>query len=135
MRIRTAEPDDVTAVLALWKAAAAEPSHTDDVGSLQRLIAHDPAALLVADVDGDIGGSIIAAWDGWRGSVYRLAIAPSQRRQGLGRRLLRAAETRLDTVGALRRQAIVVASDAPATGFWRSTDWEEQTDRQRFTSG
>jgi predicted N-acetyltransferase YhbS len=61
MRIRTAEPDDVTAVLALWKAAAAEPSHTDDVGSLQRLIAHDPAALLVADVDGDIGGSIIAA--------------------------------------------------------------------------
>jgi hypothetical protein len=49
--------------------------------------------------------------------------------------LLRAAETRLDAVGAVRRQAIVVASDAPAMGFWRSTDWEEQTDRQRYTSG
>jgi ribosomal protein S18 acetylase RimI-like enzyme len=78
-------------------------------------------------------GSVIAAWDGWRGSVYRLAVAPAHRRHGLGQLLLGEAAERLRTTGARRLQAIVVATDPRATGFWRDTDWTEQVERIRFT--
>lgn len=133
--IRPARATDLPAVLSLWQQAQVEPGNTDDVGSLEGLVAHDPGALMVAEEDGGLVGSVIAAWDGWRGSIYRLAVAPSRRRQGLGLRLLSEAERRLTTLGAVRLQAIVVETDSLATGFWRASSWAEQTERLRFTSG
>ncbi len=133
--IRAARSDDLPAVLALWREAQAEPSHTDNLDSLRRLVDRDPGALLVAESAGRVVGTVIAAWDGWRGTVYRLAVAPSHRRQGLARRLLTEAETRLASLGATRLQAIVVQTDSRATGFWRATTWAEQAERLRFTAG
>ncbi len=133
--IRHAEASDAFAVLELWQDADAAPSHTDDVESLVQLVGHDPAALIVADCGGRIVGSVIAAWDGWRGSVYRLVVATDHRRCGLGRRLVLKAEERLVEVGAVRLQAVVVESDWEATGFWRASGWEQQVDRLRFVKG
>lgn len=132
--VRAAKPSDALAVLALWRHAA-EPTHTDDAESVRRLIAHDAAALIVAEAEGDIVGSVVAAWDGWRGSIYRLAVAPAHRRRGLGRQLVRVAESRLAEAGARRMQAIVVATDEPAMEFWRAIGWEQQVDRERFVRG
>jgi len=133
--IRVARSGDVSAVLALWREAEVEPSHTDDERSITALIAHDAKALIVAEAGGRVVGSVIAAWDGWRGSIYRLAVAPGHRRQGLGDRLVLEAERRLAEIGAARLQAIVVVTDAVATGFWRAGGWEEQVERLRFVKG
>jgi ribosomal protein S18 acetylase RimI-like enzyme len=133
--IRAARAGDGRRVLALWTDADAEPSHTDDLASLARLIDHDPGALIVAEIDGRVVGTVIAGWDGWRGSVYRLVVAPDQRRSGVGRRLLAAAERRLAERGAVRLQAIVVSPNERAMGFWGESGWERQTGRVRFVSG
>jgi ribosomal protein S18 acetylase RimI-like enzyme len=134
--LRVATVVDIDRVLALWQAADAEPTHTDDRASLRQLLDRDPEALIVAESDaGAIVGSVIAAWNGWRGSIYRLVVVPAARRQGLGHTLLRAAEARFERCGVVRSETIVVASDARAAGFWRSTDWEEQVDRVRFVNG
>jgi hypothetical protein len=45
------------------------------------------------------------------------------------------AEQRLAGLGARRLQTFVVAADAQATGFWRSSGWEEQVERLRFVMG
>jgi ribosomal protein S18 acetylase RimI-like enzyme len=107
----------------------------DDIRSLRLLVAHDPGALLIAKADSQIVGSVIAAWDGWRGSAYRLVVAPELRRRGLGRRLVSEAENRLAALGAVRLQAIVEESEPLATGFWRASAWHEQAERLRSTSG
>jgi ribosomal protein S18 acetylase RimI-like enzyme len=135
--IRPGGLDDVGSVLQLWAEAEAEPTHTDDAGSLRLLIHHDPSALIVAvgSDNGSIVGSVIATWDGWRGSVYRLVVAPPYRRLGLGRQLLDGAEARLFETGAVRLQAIVVDTAPTATGFWRASGWEEQDHRLRFVKG
>lgn len=133
--LRTAEVSDVPELLAVWQEAGAEPTHTDDPMSLARLIEHDPRAVIVAESTGRIVGTVVAAWDGWRGSVYRLAVLPDNRGRGLGRELLRMAERRLSEAGATRSQAIVVSSDRRATSFWRSSGWEEQQARIRFVKG
>jgi ribosomal protein S18 acetylase RimI-like enzyme len=133
--LRVATRADAPAVLALWREAEAEPTHTDDLESVGRLLVRDPASLIVAEANDELVGSVIAGWDGWRGSIYRLVVAPSHRRRGLGRALVRAAEERLVAAGAVRMQAIVVETDAHAVAFWRASGWEEQVERLRFVKG
>lgn len=134
--LRAAERCDLGQVLALWTQVDAAPRHTDNLGSLQDLIRHAPGALIVAvDDEGQIVGSVIAAWDGWRGSIYRLAVAPDYQRQGLGRRLLAAAEQRLASVGAVRSQAIVAESDPQALAFWHASGWQLERQQRRLVKG
>ena len=133
--LRNGHLDDVDAVLALWRRAEAEPTHTDDPESLALLIGHDPDALIVAEEEGELVATVVAGWDGWRGSIYRLVVAPSHRRQGLAARLVDRAEERLRIAGASRLQAIVVANASDAVNFWASTRWERQAPRLRFVRG
>jgi ribosomal protein S18 acetylase RimI-like enzyme len=132
--LRPATADDIERVLAFWLAAA-EPTSTDSAEALTNLLRYDPGALIVAEADGRIVGSVIAGWDGWRGAIYRLAVGPDHRRLGLGQSLLRAAEERLAGLGGRRVHAIVVESNANAVAFWHATDWEHQAGQLRFAKG
>lgn len=132
MRLREGGPSDLQRVLALWKLAASAPSVTDRAGALAGLLEHDPQALLLAEADGELVGTLIAAWNGWRASFYRLAVVPSWRRQGVASLLVREGERRLRARGALRIDAIVAASEPAALGLWRSLGYQRQGDRTRF---
>jgi ribosomal protein S18 acetylase RimI-like enzyme len=126
--------DDIAGVLAFWREAA-QATSTDSTEVLVSLVERDPGALIVAEVNGRIVGTVIAGWDGWRGSIYRLAVAADQRRSGLGQALLGAAEDRLDALGARRLHAIVVESNDVAVAFWTASDWEHQAGQLRFAKG
>jgi ribosomal protein S18 acetylase RimI-like enzyme len=123
---------DVEALPALWRRADAGPSSTETADDVRWLLERDPEALLVADADGEIVGSLIAGWDGWRGTFYRLAVDPAQRRRGLATELVRAGEERLRSLGAKRLNAIVESEEADAMAFWASAGYELQTARSRF---
>ncbi len=130
--IRSAVEQDIASVLDLWAAAGSLPSVTDSPDGLARLLADDPQALLVAELEGVLAGSLIAAWDGWRGSFYRLAVSPEHRRNGLATMLLREGERRLRERGALRLTAIVADDEVGAMAFWRDAGYERQQHRARF---
>ena len=132
LEVRPAGRDEFEVVLALWRRADAHPSVSDDPASIRRLLEHDPGALLVATVDGAVVGTLIAAWDGWRGNFYRLAVLPEHRRQGIASALVEAGESRLRALGAARVTAIVVTADDPAIAFWRAAGYDQQDDRTRF---
>ena len=130
--VHNATEDDIASVLDLWAAAGSLPTVTDSPDGLARLLAADPQALLVAELGGVIVGSLIAAWDGWRGSFYRLAVSPEHRRKGLATVLLREGERRLRERGAVRLTAIVADDEAGVTGFWQAAGYERQKHRARF---
>lgn len=135
MTIRTGQASDLPPVLLLWPASEAEPTHADDAQSLGGPVEHDPSAPIAADDGRPIVGSAIAVGNGWRGSVHLLAVAPSDRRRGLDRRLVREAELRLSAGGARRLQAITVETDPVAAGFREERGWEQQVHRLPFVKG
>lgn len=122
--VRRCRLSDVSAVLGLWAGArsnhASTPDRPDDV---ERLVDDSPAALLVAERDGEIVGVLIAAWDGWRGNMYRLAVRDGHRREGIGLTLIRAAEKYLRERGAHRVTALVAFDDEVAAGFWEAAGY------------
>jgi ribosomal protein S18 acetylase RimI-like enzyme len=96
---------------------------TDDPHSVARLIESHPGALLVAEQDGEIVGTVIAGFDGWRASLYRLAVLPRLRRRGLARQLVASAEARLQAAGARRANALVVSQHTHAASFWEAVGY------------
>lgn len=122
--MRRALAGDVPAVLDLWAASrSGHASTTDRREDVERLVAESPAALLVAERNGEIVGALIAAWDGWRGNMYRLAVREEQRRLGIGLALTRAGEGHLRERGARRVTALVAYDDEVAGGFWESAGY------------
>lgn len=106
-------------MLDLWtQARSAHASTPDRPEDVECLIAESPAALLVAEQNGEIVGALIAAWDGWRGNMYRLAVRDGQRRRGIGSALAQAGEDYLRKRGANRVTALVAFDDDVAAGFW-----------------
>jgi ribosomal protein S18 acetylase RimI-like enzyme len=117
--IRPGRADDATAVLALWELARSARAVTPDrAEDLVRLVAEQPGSLLVAEAQEQLVGTVIAAWDGWRGNMYRLAVDPRRRRQGIAIALVRAGEASLRRRGARRVTALVAHDDGPAGALW-----------------
>ena len=120
--IRAARPEDVDAVLALWGGARSAHATTADSPGLVAGLVRE-GALLVAVEDGAVVGAVIAAFDGWRGNFYRLAVAPEWRRRGVARALVQAVEERLRALGAPRVTALVAFDDEAAGGFWEAAGY------------
>jgi len=89
-------------------------------------------ALLISERPGRVIGTLIAAWDGWRGNMYRLAVAVEERRSGVGLALVRAGEEHLRDCGARRITALVGAEDEGALALWRAADYAHDRQVSRF---
>ena len=129
--IRLAIPADLDAVLALWGGARSEHASTPDApADVARLIGL--GSLLVAEEDGAVVGALIAAFDGWRGNMYRLAVEPSRRRRGLALALVEAGEASLRERGARRVTALVGRGDTAAEGLWAAAGYADDREIGRW---
>jgi ribosomal protein S18 acetylase RimI-like enzyme len=124
--VRRCRHEDAQAVLDLWaQERSAHASTVDGLDDIERLIGDSPAVLLVAERDGVVVGTLIAAWDGWRGNMYRLAVRSGHRREGIGIALTRAGEEFLRGRGARRVTALVAFEDEAAGAFWESAGYPQ----------
>ena len=63
-------------------------------------------------------GSAMAGYDGHRGSVYYLAVAPGYQGAALGRRLMQEVEQRLLVLGCPKVNGLVRTSSVRVLGFY-----------------
>jgi len=129
--VREATAADLDAVLALWESSRSAIAVTEDRRETAEALCADQS-LLVAEAEGELVGALIAAWDGWRGNMYRLAVAPAQRRRGIATALVAAGQERLRIRGATRVTALVGREDEVAKALWESAGYDEDGQIARF---
>jgi ribosomal protein S18 acetylase RimI-like enzyme len=131
--LRTATAADIDGLLALWREAAENADRPVDTrAAVLALLGRDPEAVIVAERDGVLVGSVIAGWDGWRCHLYRLAVHPRHRGQGTGTALVKAAEDRFRSLGAGRADAMVHEGNDLGHGVWRALGYVPQENWRRW---
>jgi ribosomal protein S18 acetylase RimI-like enzyme len=107
-------------VKALWEQVFPEdPPYNRAELSIAAKLAVQPELLLVA-VDGeDVIGTAMAGYDGHRGWLYSVAVAPSRQRMGIGANLVREAEARLRSLGCGKINLQVRSTNQAVVAFYR----------------
>ena len=124
--IAPAGSEDAEAVVALWREAGLTRPWNDPDSDFATALASGAAAVLVARAEGGLAGSVMVGFDGHRGWVYYLAVAPAHRGAGLGRALMAAAEAWLRVRGAPKIQLMVREDNEAALGFYQALGLERQ---------
>jgi ribosomal protein S18 acetylase RimI-like enzyme len=118
MEIRPFDARDTDAVVHLWDACELTRPWNDPRKDITRKVAVDDGLFLVGEVDDTIVASVMAGYDGHRGWVNYLAVAPDRRGRGLGRALMDDAERRLAAVGCPKVNLQVRDTNADVLAFY-----------------
>lgn len=116
--IRPFKSGDTEAVVALWRACGLTRPQNDPHKDIARKLKVNPEWFLVAERDGEIVGTVMAGYEGHRGWINYLGVAPALQRGGLGRRLMDEAEARLRAAGCPKINLQVRPDNRAAIAFY-----------------
>jgi len=116
-RIRPATPADAAPLAAIERACFSDPWSQ---AGISETIQNETNAVLVIDSESGLVGHLMARVAAGEGEILNLAVMASHRRQGLGRRLLRAGVAAMFRAGAREAYLEVRESNRAAIELYRS---------------
>jgi ribosomal protein S18 acetylase RimI-like enzyme len=125
MDIRAYQPADEEAVVALWQACGLTRPWNDPRKDIARKLTQQPEMFLVGTDGGQLVATAMVGYEGHRGWVNYLAVAPSHRRLALGRRLMGEAERLLLALGCPKVNVQVRSSNSEVLAFYRNLGYSQ----------
>ena len=120
-------PADIPEVLALWaQTEGMSLRDADSPEALGRFLERNPGCSFIARRQGRLAGVALAGHDGRRGYLYHVAVAATERRQGVGRGLVEHCLTALYDQGILKSHLFVFDHNEEGKKFWRRLGFQER---------
>ena len=106
-------------VIALWKSVFSyDAPHNQPALSIDKKLEFDDGMFFVA-VEGDaVVGTVMGGYDGHRGWIYSMAVAPSHRRKGVGALLMSHAEQALAKTGCVKINLQILEGNEAVVAFY-----------------
>jgi ribosomal protein S18 acetylase RimI-like enzyme len=120
MDIRPFTPPDEDAVVALWERCGLTRPWNDPRKDIRRKLAVRPDLFLVGTIGDQVVATVMAGYEGHRGWINYLAVAPEHQRKGLGRILMMEAERRLREAGCPKINLQVRSTNREAVAFYEA---------------
>ena len=125
MIIRPFQMDDEDAVVQLWRDCALVRPVNDPQKDIRRKLAVQPDLFLVGTEGPRIVATVMIGYDGHRGWLNYLAVAPDQQQNGFGRQIVAEAENRLRARGCAKINLQVRRSNSAALAFYQKIGFSE----------
>ena len=119
LQIRPFRPDDQQAVIRLWEKCSLVVPQNDPAADIACKLQVQPDLFLVGVIKAAIVATVMAGYDGHRGWINYLAVAPDHRRRGIGRDMMAAVERKLRKLGCPKINLQVRKTNAGVIAFYR----------------
>ena len=136
MKIREYSSEDYEQVVSLWlecKLIERKSSATHE--QLSAFSSRNRGLFLVCESNAKVIGSVMGAWDGWRGWIYKLAVSEAFRRSGVGAKLVCEVTQRLRQAGAGIVRAYVEKQNNASLALFAGRGFERMDDFVLVTLG
>ncbi|CAI0850100.1 GNAT family acetyltransferase [Serratia liquefaciens] len=127
MEIRVFRQDDFEEVITLWERCDLLRPWNDPEMDIERKLNHDPDLFLVAEVGGEVVGSVMGGYDGHRGSAYYLGVHPDYRGRGIANALISRLEKKLIARGCPKIQLMVREDNDTLIEMYEKLGYEIQS--------
>jgi ribosomal protein S18 acetylase RimI-like enzyme len=125
LTIRGATAADEAQVVALWWACNLVTSYNDPSHDFLFALRKKSSDILVGlDETQSIIGSVMVGHDGHRGWIYYVAADPARRQQGIGRRMVEAAEQWLKDQSVVKVMLLVRETNMQVVEFYKRLGFE-----------
>ena len=122
--IRPFEEADEPQVIALWQKCGLQRSWNNPHLDIARKQLASDGLFLVAEIDGVVVGTLMAGYEGHRGSINYVGVLPGNRKMGIGTALMSEAEKLLVERGCPKINLQVRTDNLEAVEFYRHLGYE-----------
>lgn len=126
IKIKVYNKSQRSEVLKLWNDCGLLFPENDPVKDIQRKLKTQPDLFLVALMDEKLVGTVMAGYEGHRGWINYLAVDTTQRKLGIGRKLMAEAEKRLKKLGCPKINLHIRTSNIEVKSFYERIGFSEQ---------
>ena len=120
LHIRPYRPDDEAAIVALWVACQLVVPQNSPQRDIARKLGVNPEWFLVGELDGRIVATCMVGYEGHRGWINYLAVAPEYQRRGVARQIMEEAERLLRQAGCPKINLQVRVANAQVIEFYKT---------------
>jgi len=126
MEIRVFKQEDFEAIITLWERCDLLRPWNDPEMDIERKLNHSPELFLVAEVGGEVVGSVMGGYDGHRASAYYLGVHPDYRGRGIANALINRLEKKLIARGCPKIMLMVREENDTVIGMYEKLGYELQ---------
>jgi len=120
MQIRPYQAADQEQVIALWQKCDLIRPWNDPAKDIQRKLKVNPELFLVGVLDGQLIATLMAGYEGHRGWLNYLAVAPEYQRRGFARKIVTEAERLLKAAGCPKINLQIRSSNSAVIQFYKA---------------
>ncbi|AFJ46200.1 GNAT family acetyltransferase [Shimwellia blattae] len=126
MEIRVFRQADFDEVITLWERCELLRPWNDPEMDIERKMQCGADLFLVAEVGGEVIGTVMGGYDGHRGAAYYLGVHPDYRGRGIANALLNRLEKKLIARGCPKLNIMVREENDLVIGLYEKIGYDHQ---------
>ena len=123
--IREYRQDDQAAVIALWYDSGLVRPPNDPASDIALKMSHSPELFLVGTLDETVIATVMIGYEGHRGWINYLAVAPTKRSASYGRQMMEHAELLLRSLGCPKINLLVRTTNSQVIAFYETLGFKQ----------
>jgi ribosomal protein S18 acetylase RimI-like enzyme len=119
VKIRAYKSTDEDAVIDLWRRCGLITPQNNPLADIRRKLDDSPELFLVGTFDSELIATVMAGYEGHRGCINYLAVAPHLQKQGCGGQLMAHVENLLRAQGCPKINLLVRTTNQAVISFYQ----------------
>lgn len=131
INIREMNDTDLSKVQLLWKEVGFNPSFSDTIPELKKMLKHNPNLCLVLELSNGerkLIGAVLGGFDGRRGWIHHLAINHLYQNRGIGTIVMNELTKRFEKIGVVKLKLEILVINKKVIEFYKRLGWDLRKD-------